>query len=269
MKPKLSQPNRAGFTLIELVISAALASMILVAAYLCLKSAIASRKLIEPRVDVLQSARVAMGILSADLRAACPLAKDFQFLGAGRKLGEVQADNLDFATHNYTPHRPREADYCQVSIFVEKDPRTGEYGLWRRRNPTIAPDPLSGGRREEIARGLRGVQFEYYDGFDWYDSWGEIPGAGKPKSSLHDPSNLKGMPEAVRITLAFDVKSSSKPATSEESAAVEPPLVFRTVVRLNLASSNLPKSSGSDDPANPSPDGAAPPSAGPGGGGGN
>ena len=178
-----AQPKPAGFTLIELVISAALASMILVSAYLCLSSAIASRKLIEPRVDVLQSARVAMAILTADLRAACPLSKDFQFLGVDRTLGEVQADNLDFATHNYTPRRPREGDYCQVSFFLEKDPRAGQYVLWRRRNPTIAPDPLSGGTREEIARGLRGVRFEYYDGFDWYDTWGEIPGQRQTRSS--------------------------------------------------------------------------------------
>lgn len=235
--------------------------MILVSAYLCLNSAIASRKLIEPRVDILQSARVAMAILTADLRAACPLSKEFQFLGMARTLGEVEADNLDFATHNYTPHRSREGDYCQVSVFLEKDPRSGQYVLWRRRNPTIAPDPLSGGTREEIARGLRGVQFEYYDGFDWYDSWGEIPGEGKAKSSLRDQSNLNGMPDAVRITLAFDPKSSSKAVATVEPATAEPPLVFRTIVRLNLAASSLAGASGNDDLSAPTPDGKGPPPA--------
>jgi hypothetical protein len=232
--------------------------MILVSAYLCLNSAMASRKLIEPRVDALQSARAAMAILTADLRAACPLSTDFQFLGMARKLGEVEADNLDFATHNYTPQRSREGDYCQVSIFLEKDPRTGEYILWRRRNPTIAPDPLSGGTREEIARGLRGVQFEYYDGFDWYGSWGEIPGAGKAKSSLQDQANLNGMPEAVRITLAFDLKPGSRAVATAEPATAEPPLVFRTIVRLNLAASSFPSGSGNAVVSNPAPEGQGP-----------
>lgn len=244
--------------MIELVISAALASMILVSAYLCLDSAITSRKLIEPRVDVLQSARVAMAILTADLRAACPLSKDFKFLGMDRMLGDVAADNLDFATHNYTPRRSREGDYCQVSVFLEKDPRSGEYVLWRRRNSTIAPDPLTGGTREELARGLTGVQFEYYDGLDWYDTWGEIPGGGKAKSSLRDQSNLTGMPEAVRITLAFDSRSSSKATTTAESARLEPPLVFRTVVRLNLAASSSPGSAGNGDASLPATDGSGP-----------
>ena len=244
--------------MIELVISVALASIILVSAYLCLNSAIASRKLIEPRVDVLQSARVAMAILTADLRSACPLSKDFQFLGMTRKLEEVQADNLDFATHNYAPHRPGEGDYCQISIFLEKDPRSGRYILWRRRNPTIAPDPLSGGVREELARGLRGVQFEYYDGFDWYDSWGEIQSGGKPKSSLRDQSNLYGMPEAVRITLAFDNQSGSKVTTPAETTKPEPPLVFSTVVRLNLAASSLPGGPGNEESSAPNINGSGP-----------
>jgi len=230
--------------------------MILVSAYLCLSSAIASRKLIEPRVDILQSARVTMAILTADLRAACPLAKEFQFLGMARKLGDVEADNLDFATHNYTPRRPREGDYCQISVFLEKDPRSGEYVLWRRRNPTIAPDPLSGGTREEIARGLRGVQFEYYDGYDWYETWGELPNGGKVKSALREQSNLAGIPEAVRITLAFDTRASPKTSVPVEPSTTEPPLVFRTVVRLNLAASSLPAGSGNEGSATAIPNGS-------------
>ncbi len=205
--------------------------MILVSAYFCLNSVISSRRMIEPRVDLLQSARVAMAILTADLRAACPLSKEFQFLGMDRMLEDVEADNLDFATHNYMPKHPGEGDYCQVSVFLEKDPSSGEYVLWRRRNPIIAPDPLAGGSREELARGLRGVQFEHYDGFEWYDSWGEIPGEAKKTS--RDESNLYGMPEAVRITLAFEPQSRSKDALPEA------PLVFRTVVRLNLAASSM------------------------------
>jgi pilin/secretion family protein with methylation motif len=267
VKTQSSYNNSAGFTLIELVISAALATMILVSAYLCLSSAISSQKLIEPRVDVLQSARVAMAIMSADLRSACPLSKDFQFLGMHRMLGDVEADNLDFATHNYTPRRVREGDYCQISFYLEMDPRSGKYVLWRRRNPVIAPDPLSGGTREEIARGVRGVRFEYYDGYDWYDTWGEIPGQSKPKSPSRDQFNLFGMPEAVRITLLFDAKPGSKAVTILEPERPEPPLVFRTVARLNLAASSSQSSSGSGASATPATDGGGPTPSGAGGGG--
>jgi hypothetical protein len=211
--------------------------------------------MIEPRVEIIQNARVAMAIMSADLRGACPLSTNNQFLGMHRMLGDSDADNLDFATHNYTPHRPREGDFCEVSLYVDKDPESGTCTLWRRRNPTLALDSLSGGSREEIARGLLGLKFEYYDGFDWYDTWGDVEGNGKQLTSSRDHPNLFGMPDAVRITLLFDrnprsrAPPSSATAPSPETAAsltarvspakdrTEPPLVFQTVARLNLAHS--------------------------------
>jgi type II secretory pathway pseudopilin PulG len=245
--PPSSCRNRSGFTLIELVISAGLMTMILVSAYFCLSAGFSSQKIIEPRIEIVQNARVAMAIMSADLRGACPLSTNQPFLGMHRTLGDRDADNLDFATHSYTPNRANEGDFCQVSFFVEKDASSGTLTLWRRRNPALAFDPLSGGNREEIARGLLGLRFEYYDGFEWYDTWGDIEGNGK---------RLFGMPDAVRITLLFHrnpptrappAASSSLNAPSPESAAAaaapvpsendttEPPLVFQTVARLNLA----------------------------------
>jgi prepilin-type N-terminal cleavage/methylation domain-containing protein len=227
--------NSSGFTLIELVISAALMSTILVAAYMCLSAAISTQKMIEPRTEACQSARVAIGILAADLRSACPLSKDFEFLGMHRMLGETEADNLDFATHNYTPRRAHQGDFCEVSFYVEKDSETGQFILWRRRNPMIALDPLSGGTREEIARGLRGVRFEYYDGYDWYDDWGDPDLNKKEKKTTVLAPNLSGMPEAVRITLWFDAGPKKKLVGLEEAAPVEPALAFQTVVRMELA----------------------------------
>ena len=234
-------PSARGFTLIEIVISSALMALILVSGYACLEAAVSGRKTMEPRLEVFQNARVAMGIMSADLRAACPLSKDYDFLGMHRMLGEVQADNLDFATHNYTPRRPREGDFCQTSYFLEKNPESGSYTLWRRRNPRIGLDPLAGGSREEIATGLVGLKFEYSDGYEWYDSWGDVEGRGKLQSSRRERYNLEGMPEAVRITLLFD--SNPRPtkepmagnAPAQQQTAAEPPLVFQTVARLNLA----------------------------------
>jgi len=227
-----------GFTLIEVVISAALMSLILVAAYLCLHAGLNSQKLIEPRAEIIQNARVAMAILTADLRNACPLSKDYQFIGMQRMIGEMEADNLDFGTHNYTPTRPREGDFCQESFYVDQDPETGRFSLWRRRNPVIGLDALSGGSKEEIATGLAGVRFEYFDGLDWYDTWGETK-PGKRETSQKPQPNLTGMPEAVRVTLMLDSNPKSKNVSEETGQRVlEPPFVFQTVVRLNVAANN-------------------------------
>jgi len=231
-----SKPAGA-FTLIEVVISASLMAIILVSSYACLNAALSSQKLIEPRLEVIQNARVALSLIAADLRSACTLSKDIALLGMHRTLGEVQADNLDFGTHNYTPRRPREGDFCQVSFFLDKDPADGQFILWRRRNPRLAQDPLSGGAREEIARGVRGLRFEYYDGLDWYDTWGDVEGRGKAQSSRRERFNLDGLPDAVRITLWFDPNPRPRKDQTQGASATEPPLMFQTVARLNLAAS--------------------------------
>ena len=239
--------RNSAFTLIEVVISSALMALILVSAYLCLNAGLTSQKIVEPRAEIIQNARVAMSILAADLRGACPLSKDYQFLGMRRLVGEMDADNLDFATHNYTPRRPREGDFCEEIFYVDQDPVTGQFSLWRRRNPTIAPDSLSGGGKEEIAKGVVGIRFEYFDGLDWYDSWGEIK-SGKRDTSQKVQPNLSGMPEAVRITLMLDSNPKSKKVLDTGERDIEPPFVFQTVARLNLAASSQGNSAaGSSD----------------------
>jgi prepilin-type N-terminal cleavage/methylation domain-containing protein len=248
--------RRAGFTLIEVVISSALMAMIIVAAYLCLNACVASQKAMEPRLEVIQNARVSMALMAADLRAACPLDKNSEFLGMARTLGDIEADNLDFATHNYTPRHPHEGDFCEESFYLSPNPETGTISLYRRRNPRIAPDPLSGGSKEEIARNVLGLRFEYYDGVDWYDSWGDVQNRGKAQTSNRSQPNLTGMPEAVRITLWLDSNPRAKkagdvpdlePAATTGKEKREPPLVFQTIARLNLSSATPSSSSTSTD----------------------
>jgi type II secretion system protein J len=231
------------FTLIEVVISSALMALILVAAYLCLSACIQGRNIVEPRADTFQNARAAMALLTADLRGVCPLSPDAAFLGMKRMIGETEADNLDFATHNYTPRHPREGDFCEVSYYVEQDPKSRHFSLWRRRNPMIAPDPLSGGNLAEIADDILGVRFEYFDGTDWYDNWGEVQGKAKAENSQQQQDNLEGLPEAVRITLMLDSDPSAKTEPQTGKSIVGPPLVFQTVAYLNLADAENSSSS--------------------------
>jgi prepilin-type N-terminal cleavage/methylation domain-containing protein len=240
------------FTLIEVIISVVLMAIILGSAYACFDAGIRGKKMIEPRVEVFQNARVAMALITADLRDACPLSKDFDFLGTHRTISGMPVDNLDFATHNYTPTEERQADFCETSYYLNQDPTNGTFTLFRRRNPIIAPDPLSGGSQEEIATGLLGAQFEYFDGLDWYDAWGDLK--GKKQTSNKDQPNMSGMPAAVRITLWFDPDPQAKSVSGQ--TRTNPPMTFQTVARLMLAESSPPSASsdssgtGSSDQSN-------------------
>ncbi|MGA3267476.1 MAG: prepilin-type N-terminal cleavage/methylation domain-containing protein [Verrucomicrobiota bacterium] len=245
--PRKSGPR--AFTLIEVVISSMLMALILTSAYLCLNASIEGRKIVEPRADIFQQARVTMAMLAADLRGACPLPGDSAFLGMQRSLGEVEADNLDFATHNYSPRHPHEGDFCEVSYFVQQDAQSGRCSLWRRRNPALAPDPMSGGRRELIAGDILGVRFEYSDGTDWYDNWGEVQGKAKAENSQRQANNLQGLPEAVRITLMLDTDPGAKPDPQTGKRAVAKPMAFQTVAYLNLAEASQDNAENSGDNA--------------------
>jgi prepilin-type N-terminal cleavage/methylation domain-containing protein len=261
------QRNPGAFTLIEVMISSALMALILVSAYLCLGAGFSAQKLIEPRAEIIQNVRVALALMSADLRAACPLSKTDDFLGMTRTVGDIEADNLDFATHNYTPRRAREGDFCQESFYLDKDLETGQFSLWRRRNPTIALDALSGGSKEEIAKGVAGLKLEYFDGTDWHDSWGEAKSSDKKQNSASEKDNLSGLPEAVRITLLMDSNPKKKnPDTATDEEKPEPPLVFQTIARLNLADASQ-NNTGSSDTGNP--DSTSTPNQVPGNGGNN
>lgn len=247
VKPQHSKAV-AAFTLVELVISAALMALILSAAYLCLSSSISSQKLVESRSEVVQNARVALSLMSADLRCACPLSK-VAFLGMDRMLGDIEADNLDFATHNYKPRRPNESDFCEVSYFVSPGTRPGWLSLWRRRDPSSPDDnPFAGGSREEILRGIDGLRFEYYDGYEWYDEWGDPDNKGKAENSYKFQPNLYGMPEAVRITLWVTSAAPPKKLDAEAAENPEPPMVFQTVARINLAPISQRSAAGGANP---------------------
>ena len=223
--------------MIELIISAAVGSLILTSGYLCLRAGLAGQDAIDARADAIQNARVALDLMTADLRAATPLSKDFDFLGMRRKIGDADACNLDFATHNYSPQAPREGDICEISYFLAPNEETGTLSLWRRRDPTPDPEPLRGGTREEIAQNVAALRFLYYDGWEWFENWGDAEGDYAETDTALLANNLYGMPEAVRIGIDLIAEDGTKEndADDDEKESEKATLTFETTVRLDLA----------------------------------
>jgi type II secretion system protein J len=237
--------RNSGFTLLELILTSSVSVIVLAGAYACLEAGLRSERLTAGRGDAIQGARVALGRLAADLRAACRLSKDFEFVGMDRRLDGMDADNIDFGSHHHRPRRAGEADFCEVSWFVDRDLEEGGYGLFRRVDASPDDRPLEGGTKEEVLPGLRGFQLEFYDGFRWYEDWGnqESEGPRQDRRSARSllASNLEGLPEAVRITLKVDGspprRDGGKQAerAADRSAQKPEELTFRTTVRLFLA----------------------------------
>ncbi len=222
--------SQSAFTLIEMMISAGLMTVVLTSAYLCLSAGLSGQRLIEQRGDAVQTARVVLSLIAADLRAAIPLDPNLEFSGMHRDIEGAEADNIDFATRNYTPRSPREPDYCETSYYLMRDPRSPGFVLMRRRDPTPDPQPLEGGFKEEIARGITSLRFEFYDGIEWFDEWGDPE--GKYKGMTFPPSNSYGLPAAVKITITLDPETRRGPKKPDEESKA--PLTFQTTARIDL-----------------------------------
>lgn len=259
------EKRRHGMTLLELTVGVAVMSGVIASAYLCLHAGFTSQSALNAHLDELQKARVILALIAKDLRHACVWSKDAPFIGLDRTLGTMEADNLDFTTHHWSPQSPGEGDTCEVSYYVNQNARTGEIGVWRRRDTSPDPELTAGGQEEELITGISELRFEYYDGFLWYDEWGQVDPrrelpreptqSGNTSSTSLLAGNLYGLPDAVRISIAFggDEESDAEPAEPPRTAAppetAEPPetmqstapvdvsgaRVYQTVVHLNLA----------------------------------
>lgn len=231
---------RRGLTLVELVVSAMLVVGVVGSTCLCLITGQKAGDEAERRMGVVQAARVALDRMTGDLRLACRLDADFALIGMTREQDGFASGNIDFATHNWRPRHPGEADRCEVSYFVDRDPDTGDLALFRRRDPTPDEEPLAGGYREEIAVGVRAFRLEYYDGATWFDEWGsateDTGDTGSFTNRTDDIAYESGLPHAVRITLAIapPASPSARGASRNPPEATEARL-FRTVVRLEFA----------------------------------
>ena len=253
-----------GFTLFELLITVAIASMVLISAYACLRAGLMTRKEIESRAETLQSGRVALNWMVRDLRSAAPLSVESEFVGLSRMIESIEADNIDFATRYHKPAAPGETGFRETSYFLGISETTETLSLWRRTDSYRDPEPLSGGLIEEIVRNVQGLKLEYYDGIEWFDDWGSAEPQPLDATSLLLNSNLSGMPEAVRITLklAVNLKKNSSSSSSSSSASstsslnstgessVDPAddgdsMTFQTIVRLIKTSVESEDASGS------------------------
>src|SRR5262249_3978386 len=140
----------------------------------------------------------------SDLRMAVPMTttnRTPEFIGATNP--STEAGNLDFATRNYTPRRPYEADWCAVSYFLEPDPESDCFILKRRRKSIMDRNPMEGGTTEEIVRGVRDIWYRYYDRYgDVWDDWGDV--TGQTRGMTFPPENASGLPFSIRITLVMD-----------------------------------------------------------------
>lgn len=188
--------RRRGFTLIEILIAAALASVVLMLTASVMSAAFRSRERLQGAGGELSGLRRAYETISRDLHSAV-VPPDDSGLQFGLQTGAGTAANvLQFAAVVSEPMLAGRAanETSLVQYAVADDPSTGRPTLWRYETPYPVPegtDPTQSGetRALPLLPGVSGANYLFYSASQatWVESWeGET-----------------GLPSAIRIDLAL------------------------------------------------------------------
>ena len=193
---------KKGFTLIEVLVSVALVSFIMMIIWQTTSQSIQAKKRIEKRDEVFHAARVCENKILQDISMAFLLKGNVH---QGSKQGTAllktvfkgDAEHLDFASlsHLRLFQKSRESDSTEVGYKLESDrDNHGSFILMRRESKSIDDNPDEGGVWIPIAKKVKKFKVEYYDAtqFDWKTSWNS------------DNTEKDMLPRAVRLTLAFE-----------------------------------------------------------------
>ena len=194
----LRNENSKGFTLAEILIAISIVSTILAILYGSFSSATRSITLCREKNEMYQVARLSLDRIAADISSAFP-PRDLQledmkleFVGEDREVGGIPWDSLHFvSTSNLElTHDAKSSGIHEIGYYMEEDPESDEPVLFRRQDDTLDDETDKGGVALELAEGVNGLNFTYYDDKgEETDEWFS--------------SETKTLPKMVRITLSF------------------------------------------------------------------
>ncbi len=194
-RERRSASARGGFTLLELMLAAAIAGVVGVALFLTLDTAFDTRRRAIEQLAGRNAARISLDLIGHDLEGMLGPGG----LMAGPVEGEhlmaangVEADWISFVTtHRALPIDSQKGDLRRVELAPADDPDGAEGMLLVRR---VTTNLLSSSEPQQwtqiLARGVRGFRLRYFDGDAWVDGWDSV-----------DQRDM--LPQAIEITLTL------------------------------------------------------------------
>ena len=188
----------SGFTLLEVVISVGILAVILTIVYNAFNSSMKALTAMETRGDAYAQARIVLNRMSEEI-ASIYLSETNPNTGTGLFGEDEDEDDLPFDSLHFTSlshvrwtKDSKESELCEIGYYLEKDEETRESFLFRREDWNVDGTLEEGGRPLELAEGVDGLNFRYYDGDDWVDEWdsrinGKLPKAIEVVLVMRDP----------------------------------------------------------------------------------
>lgn len=170
--------NNRGFSLIEILVASAIASLIMTMIYTAYRSTLTSIKDMTGYAEMYENINLAISKIDRDLTNTFikKTSKQICF------ICELDADNskLNFVTVDYqnfhilgdlkTPFPY--SDIHEVGYYLKQDKEyPGMYFLVKRDESHYDDDPVAGGKENILLENVIGLNFKFKSGNDWIDTW--------------------------------------------------------------------------------------------------
>ena len=197
-RPLSVRSKRAAFTLVEILISLAILAVIVASTFTIFRSSTKSWQKGETRSERYHNARIAMGKMSMEISQAVISENSLsRFIGGKEEISFVC----------FVSTTAEVFELAEIEYWLDKNYR------FLMRNEDIDPDYdfLTQDYSDILAEGIAELEFSYYDGLEWSDTW-DSKLAGEEAESEENQGIL---PEAVRIKIKVEDKKGKESETFE------------------------------------------------------
>jgi general secretion pathway protein J len=192
--------NKSGFTLVEVLISAAILALIVSMLYIAFASSVKTMEVGTEGGEIYRKAGVVLNRMALEIGCARLPSKEedtsaqYAFIGEDKTEDDIPQDTLTFIS-TALPLRGPSRGVKQVGYYIAPDSETDKPALFMKEDTT----PVPGNRAENagkgmlLAEGIEGLDLTYYDsqGGEW-KRW-----------DTTTPLYAKKLPQLVRISLFF------------------------------------------------------------------
>jgi prepilin-type N-terminal cleavage/methylation domain-containing protein len=211
MQPHREEKN-AGFTIIEVILAVTMAAMILSAVYGAYHMIVKTTMNYSKVSNVYQTARITLDTLAKEIGGAYqPLfgEEGKMFVGADEWYGGMENDSLGIVTTTSIKGEEEWIGYDSFEVRYYLGRGTDNGFLFMETSPYFdLEDPF--GKREEVilAENIRSLDFKYFNGIDWVDTWG---GEEATAAAGESDEEIPILPYGVKITISIGVEGEKKP----------------------------------------------------------
>jgi general secretion pathway protein J len=212
-----------GFTLIEVMIAAAITATIGVLVAGSFQRAAAARDLAEEQDERYGGARVALSRMAREVSEAFlsdhydrKRFRERPTIFDGKDRGDRDVLLFTTMTHARLARDERDSDQAVVEYAVDSDPDApGELALFRREKPRIDGDPDRGGTRAVVLQHVKAFDAQYWD-------WKRQEWAREWSSSGVEHPNILPTRVRLRVTLSLPGAKDRVFETQARIAVIRP-----------------------------------------------